>query len=560
LWVRDDLDGYGAMITWDVADGIPELASVTIVHNGRPSPVLPPMPVWGAPGAEWLAWGHARDAFRATAQYAGPPRYPDGDVLLLTLRIGLTSEHARAKLADIDVGHVPHIIRTLKNVRRMAGDQWLRELEDDDPYSTRPSTTLDRNRAVWPHPDAETIRADSEAIKADLAAIDDLQATFARLVESDRPADILKDLPAQTSKVTHVVQTALADGPTRRNWKTDHQNGTIVHRRPGERGQVTVVDDRTDVQELFGRAFLNHALDLTGTYGVAVVDVLVGMIRDDLQRSGAGRLTLALDDLAKRVGLRQRTQAERINARARIFSIVRTLAALWIAVPNTKKVRVDGRLVDMSFFAPLILLQHVGCVPRRQLVLDGFGMAWEPFEIQFCGSDALLQHARLGNHALEVLGSTARRDAIPGGQASGSWARAIVAAVQRLCRINARYTVTERRERLLTMYTGEPHLDNVLKDRRTARRAVTYWSDAIKILQTLDGGPMFQTIDDPTAPAGHGWALEWRRQVVTLRVHPEALEVRGLEAVIAGRKRRDQTPRPALPRPGRPSTRRARAD
>jgi hypothetical protein len=561
LYVRADLDGYAAMLAWDGpprrADETGTVHTVTLAYGREDRPCALSSLTIAFPG---LPWG----ANLPTSASLTQPELPH---LLVAFQPGMNDDAVEMMLQVLPAEHRPQIPAILASLGRIASDQWRRELAFDDPDPSRPSTTLDRDRAVWPNPTDATIRADSETIEADLAVIEDLRARFARLVEGDLPAHILDDLPAhilddlpaQTSKATHLAQIAIADAPTRRGWAPVDQDGAIVHRRQGEDGRVTVVLDPNALLGLqVASAFWDHTLGLAGMYGVAAVDVLVGMVRDDVQRSGAGMVTLALDDLARRIGMRQRTQAERLAARAQVFSIVRNFAAMRVEANTRSKVRSGGRLVDMSWYSPLIVIEDVQMPSGGQLAFDG--SAPTPYAIRYRGSDVLLRQARLGNVALPVLGETSRRDAIPAGQPPGSWARAIFTAVVRLCRLRGSYTVSAPREVLLTMYAGAPHLDDVLSDRRSARRAVIYWTDALRILRTLDGEPMFDTIDDPTAPKGRGWARDWRKQVVTLQLHREAREVKGLDEVIAGRERYASTARPALPRPGRPSTRRARAD
>jgi hypothetical protein len=553
LYVHDDIDGYAAILAWDGpprrADEAAIVHTVTLAYNREDGPR----------GLSKLS--------KLTITYPGktvghyPPLPADLPHLLVTFYPDMSDDAVAQILQVVPEEHRPHMPGIFAAIGRITGDQWRRELAMDDPGPSRPSATLDRDRTLWPDPDDATIHADRATIDADLATIESLRVMVARAVEgeADPPAHILDDLPAQTSMATHLAQIALADAPTRRGWSSDDQAGEVVHRRPGEGGHVTVVPDPTNLLGLrVASAFWNHTLDLTGAHGVAAVDVLVGMVRDDLQRTGAGMVTIGLDDLARRVGLRQQTQAERLAARARVFDIVRIIAAMRVEVPNSQtKVRSGNRLVDMSWYSPLIVIEDVQMPTGGQLALDG--SAPTPHAIRYRGSDVLLRHARIGNRALPVLGETVRRDAIPAGQPSGSWARSICTAVMFLCRVSGTYTVTRSREVLLTMYAGAPHLDDVLSVSKHARRAVTYWTDALAILQTLDGGPMFETIDDPPAPTGRGWALAWRRQVVTLRVRRDAPEVKGLDAVIAGRDaRKASMALPVAPRRGRP--RRARTE
>jgi hypothetical protein len=550
LWVRDDLDGYGAMITWDVADGIPALASVTIVHNGRPTIPVPPMPARGAPGAEWLAWGRAREAAREAGHYR-PLSADDVDVLILTLWPGMTADDVRTILAGIDDAHAPGIVRALDAMRRVARDQWQRDLLEDVVVSTRPTASLARDRATMPVPDPEVVRADKIAIWADINIIDDLRLAVAQAVEAtdvtppspSRP--IPDDLPTQTGIGLHTLGTALADGPSGYHWGHDATTGAIQHARPGAGGRVTVGDDpgspAVDPGSAAVAAWLSPASEATirraGLRGYGCLQVVTGMLREALTREGITTVQVELDHLARVVGLTNHgsTHDERMAARRQVHDILRTIAAIHIETGEPRvAIRERGKIVTYAWHARVWAIEAVlvpPASPSGQMPLVGLDTV--PHAIRVRASDQLARLARIGNRALPVLGKGNRLDAIPAGQPSGSWARAIGYATIYHARVRATHTLTLPRRDLLCTYPGDPHPENAV--RRNGRRAVTYWNGARQILATLAGGPLWRAIDDPPPPAGRGWAEKWMRQSVVLTLNPEAPEMAGLDAVVAGR-------------------------
>lgn len=558
VYIRDDLDGYGAVLAWDgpsraegervtVTDVTlaydatgPVLSGITIAYPGQPTFPAPPLPLAGETVEAWKA------------RTGAPGSMTDaGDVLLVTLRPGMTDTDLQAVLATIeDPAHVQGILVTLATLRRVASTQWQGELADDTPWPTRPLASLDRDREAIPVPDPALVNADRAAIWADLQAIDDLRAAIAHVTikaasdatgaaisEAPSPSDpIPEDLPTQTALPVHLAGAALTDGPTGRHWVDDEGTGRIVHARPGASGRVTVgTVEAVDAVPAWAMTAARATLTRAGTYGFACLQTVIGMTREALAREGTATVQVELDHLARKVGLPVRTYADRMTTRRQVHDILRTIAAMRIETGEPRvKVRERGKIVSHAWQAPLMVIEAV-LMPEDvgQLTLDGTGPI--PRAIRFRGSDRLVRDARIGNRVLPVLGKGNRIDAIPAGQPSGSWARSIAYAAIYYARLRGSATIMLNRRDLLCTYPGDPHPLDLLADQRSARRAVAYWKFALDILRTLNGVPFLHSVEDPDPQTGRGWAAQWMGQSVLMRLHPDAPEIEGIDDVAAGR-------------------------
>lgn len=569
VYVRDDLDGYGAILHWEgppraegevvavtnVTMGYDPasltIATVTIAYPGRPTFPAPSLPTAGESVEAW-----------ATRTGAPGQMTDAGDVLLVTLRLDMTATDVQAVLAGAPVGrHAQGLLATLATLRRVAATQWRAELKRDEAWPTRPLASVVRDREALPSPDPVQVEQDQARIWDDLQALDDLHALVSQVLEqgpapetvTPTPSNpIPTDLPTQTSPPVDTVSKALADGRSGRNWGQDDVTGEPVHKRPGASGQARVVEtDATETMPAWTRPASEATLTRGGLNALSALQTAIGMTRDAYVRTGVGTVQVELDHLARVIGLRARTHTERMRHRRDVHDYLRLIAAIRVETDEPRvPVRERGKVVQMSWRSSLIVIEEVLLdVEDGQITIDGTGRV--PRAVRFRGSDRLFRHARLGNRALPVLGKGNRLDAIPAGQPSGSWARGIgYAAIYHGRRI-ANHSVSLTREQWLTTYPGDPHPLDLTGNPKRAGRAVEYWTQALDILRTLPGGPLIASMVDPDPPKGRGWVQAWLRQDVLVRLHRDAPEVFGLDAVQAGRADHAAAEQ-ARRRPGRP--------
>ena len=453
-------------------------------------------------------------------------------VMLLTLTTGMTASQVHAAIRDTDPEHYPGVLSALTSLKRSVGVRWYRDLDTDTDQPSRPTLTLRRDREVMPDPDPDQVAQDRATIAADLVAID---ALWAMVVTAIEKAEATVPLPGavrqQTAWPIDLVGQAVTDAPSGRGWSQDDQSRRHVHRRPGNKGLVSVGDDGP-LREIT----LASMLEVRATMGIhtlTLVQNLIGLARDGVGNAKGGIVTINLDDLARRLHGRSRGPVEVAERRATLWKQVRFIASLRVEGPGPyQRIKQDGKKVDMAWFHPVIAIEGVLAEATGQLTLDGLHPA--PAVIKIRASDRLATDAGLGDRALPVLGELGRVVTIPTGKPRGSWAQAIAYALGFEARKRSSSTVHVTREYLLTHYPGDPHPMYLLENPKRMRRAVDYWQGALKVIQRELPG-LIETIEDPEVPTGHGWADQWFKQHVLIRLGLDAPEMVGLRDLIAGK-------------------------
>jgi len=528
IYIRDDLDGYAGMIDSGYRSGPPDrdgtartMTTVTLTYQ----------PPGGMRALDAVAVGYPMPA-DALAQ---GPHVLDAwarDPMLLLLTTSMTAGEVRDAIRGTGPGHHAGITTALATLSQSVGEQWHRDLDTDTDAPSRPTLTLDRDREAMPSPDPDHVAQDRAMIGIDLAALDALRALVADAIGSDGATDPVPGvIRQQTAWAVDLAGQALTDAPTGRGWSVDDQAGNAVHRRPGNTGQVSVGDGRVPG---FALTAIREAMPRTGTHGIALLQTVITMARDAVGDAAGWIVTVNLDDLARRVhGQRARGVAETGRRRAWAWDQVRLLASLRVEGQGPRsRIRTGGKMVEMAWYHPLIVVEGVLAQINGQIALDG--MHGIPVAVRIRASDRLASDARLGNRAMPVLGELGRVMTIPAGQPGGSWARAITHALVFEARKRRNRVVMVSRQYLLTHYPGDPHPMDLLGDRKRMRRAVEYWEGALQAIGTHLPG-LIEDIKYPEAPTGRGWSAQWLAARVLVRLGLDAPETAGLRDLIAGR-------------------------
>jgi len=563
IYIRDDLDGY---VGW-VDTGVPRNAGIeahrTAVLNAHTlTTVILTYHQGDAPGLQSVAITHPQPLV--------PIDDPDPDgatliqpfpkiarrslsVMLMALTTGMTESQVHAAIRDTDPEHYPGVLSALTSLKQSVGMQWYGDLDADTDRPSRPTLTLDRDREVMPDPDPDQVAQDRATIAADLAAIDALYAMVATAIETAQAsvpmpgevrqqvatdiekAEAIVPMPGvvrqQTAWAVDLVGQAVTDAPSGRGWTQNDQAGLDMHRRPGNTGRITLGGDR-QLRD-FALAAMREAMQKTDSHVLPLLYILITLARKAVDDEKGGIVTIHLDALARRLYGRSRGPVESAERRASLWDQVRFIASLRVEGPGPRmKIRDYGKLVGMAWFHPLIVIEGVLATITEQIALDGLHPA--PAVIKIRASDRLASNARLGDRALPVLGELSRVMMIPAGKPGGSWARAITHALVFEARKLSNSTVDVTREYLLTHYPGDPHPMDLLDDPKSSRRAVEYWKGALKVI-SRDLPGLIEHIEDPEVPTGHGWADQWLKQEVLIRLGPDAPEMVGLRNLIAGK-------------------------
>ena len=539
IYIRDDLDGY---VGW-VDTGVPRNAGIeahrTAALNAHALTTVILTYLQGdAPGLQSVAITHPQPLVpiddpdpEGATQIQPRPKVARRSlsVMLMALTTGMTASQVHAAIRDTDPEHYPGVLSALTSLKQSVGMQWYGDLDADTDRPSRPTLTLDRDREVMPDPDPDQVAQDRATIAADLAAIDALYAMVATAIEK---AEAIVPMPRvvrqQTAWAVDLVGQAVTDAPSGRGWIQNDQAGLDMHRRPGNTGRITLGGDRQLPD--FALAAMREAMPKLGTHGMPLLHILLTLARNAVDNAENGIVTMHLDALARRLYGRSRGPVEPAERRASLWDQVRFIASLRVEGPGPRmKIRDHGKLVEMAWFHPLIVIEGVLAEATGQLTLDG--MHPVPAVIKIRASDRLASNARLGDRALPVLGELSRVMMIPAGKPGGSWARAITHALVLEARKRSNSTVDVTREYLLTHYPGDPHPRDLLDDPKSSRRAVEYWKGALKVIcRDLPG--LIEHIEDPEVPTGHGWADQWLKQEVLIRLGLDAPEMLGLRKLI----------------------------
>lgn len=454
------------------------------------------------------------------------------DNMLVTLTTGMTAAEVYSIIRGIDPGHHAEIELALARLRKSMGDQWNRDLDTDTNQPTRPTLTLDRDRETMPNPDPDHVAQDRATIVRDLDAIDDLRAMVATAIEKVQATDpIPGNVPQQTAWPVNLVAQAVTDAPSGTGWTRNDQAEQLTHQRPGNTGQIIA---RNDAQlPDFALAAMQATMPKLGMQGLALLEILLTLVRNAVDDTNGGIVTINLDALARRLHGRSRGPVEAAGRRAALWDQVRFIASLRVEGPGPRlKIRDRGKMVEMAWFHPLITIEGVLADATGRLTLDGLHPA--PVIIKVRASDRFATLARLGNRALPVLGELGRVMTIAAGKPGGSWARAITHALVFEARKQCNRIVHVTRKYLLTHYPGHPHPLDLLGNPKSSHRAVEYWAGALEVIRR-DLPGLIEHIEDPEKPTGRGWAGTWLEQRVLIRLSLDAPEMAGLRDLISGR-------------------------
>ncbi len=261
--------------------------------------------------------------------------------------------------------------------------------------------------------------------------------------------------------------------------------------------------------------------------------------------SDLGFVDVDLDELISRVGLDPRSRAERDVMRLQIWRALNVIAAT--RVIGARRVRVKDRstrkYVELESSDPLLTVSPFVRVGQQAT----FAIGVAPLAVTMSLTPWL--HEWRGNRrVLTDFGNTLKVTAIPIGQPSGAWARAIGHALLQFWReqatkatfkrtgdeheITARFRPFTRRE-LLEFLPPKPTLATVLAS-ANPRRAVKYWDDAISALKTADVIAHYDG-GSPAALPRQGWAETWATEPLDIR--PPEPEMRDLKAISDSAKR-----------------------
>lgn len=449
--------------------------------------------------------------------------------VLLTLTPGMTEADVVALIKGTDPGQHASIAFVLENLLMLVRRHWLKDLSNDVRVPCRPMLTLDRDREVMPVPDTAQVARDREGIVADIAAIGRLSPSVANAIAiNEAMVGNRGTVRQQTAWSADLLGQAVTDAPSWRNWNEDDQARRPVHRRPGNPGQVSLVNGVGPPDHAL--APMREASLETGSQGIPLLHTLLTLARDASGSANGGVVTMDLDELAMRLFGRSRGPVEAAQRRATLWEQVRFIANLRVEGPGPRvKIRQGTGWVDMAWFHPLIVIEGLLTGATGPVTPEGLHQA--PAVIEFRASDRFARDATLGNRALPVLGVLKRVIEVPSGTPSGSWAKAIVFALLFEARKRSCATVEVSRRYLLTHYPGNPHPEDMTDDPRTSRRAVEYWHRAIETIKR-DVGGLIETIEDPEAPTGRGWAARWLKQTIVIRLGLDVPETAGLRKLI----------------------------
>jgi len=477
----------------------------------------------GLPDADTIILGQPRP--RVFRLRRGPAH------VLVTLTLGMNEAEVVALMRGTDPGQHAAIASILESLLKLVGKYWLQDLAKDVRVPCRPTLTLDRDREVMPDPDPAQVAHDRADIAADIMAIRSLSTNVANAIAMDAAMVGKRGIVRQqTAWTIDLLGQAVTDAPSGRGWSKDDQAGRPVHRRPGNTGQVSLGNDEGLPE--YALAAMREANLKTGNQGMALLHSLLTLARDAFGSANGGVVTIDLDELAIRLFGRSRGPVEAAERRATLWEQVRFIANLRVEGPGPRvKIRQGTGWVDMAWFHPLIVIEGMLTGATGPVTLEGLQA---PAVIEFRASDRFARDAKLGNRALPVLGVLGRVVKIRAGNPSGSWAQAVVYALLFEARKRSCATVEVTRTYLLTHYPGNPHPMDIIGNPNTSRRAVEYWAGAMKTIKK-DVGGLIETIEDPEAPTGHGWAARWLKQRIVIRLGLDVPETAGLRELIDGR-------------------------
>ena len=338
---------------------------------------------------------------------------------------------------------------------------------------------------------------------------------------------VVKPVPRQTAWPINLALNAVQDGPSGRNWNQDVEPGTDKHRRQGDTGYISLGEIQLPD---FMLPAMRHVLANMGTSATALFQVILKMAIDNVDNRDRDVFTVDIDHLAREVYGKSHSNAE--QRRAIVWDEIRLLASLRVTGPGPwmrNPIKRNGVIVAMAWDHPLITLEYALRPPEQTAV---------PYLIQLRASSRLAKSVTLGRRALPVIGDTSRIMQIPAGQASGSWARTISDALMLEARMQRSNILHVTRRCLLIGNPGQPHVLDLLEDRKVKRRAVEYWLGALEVIRR-DLPGLIEHIDDPEVPTGRGWEHQWLDQTVTITLALDVPETQGLSKLMQDKASRE---------------------
>jgi hypothetical protein len=365
--------------------------------------------------------------------------------------------------------------------------------------------------------------------------VDDIRALLkARVTADPAPVVLPRQIPQYTFMEARNLAVAIADGPTRQNWRERLDEATLEHVMPKQPVKV----------RLAGMDTVNGPDDLRETYRAMSAQlrafdlstVLLLHVAIELVLSNPGKPVL-VDDLIRAVGWSPRSSAERTAMREQIWEWVQAFDAMAVhgrrpgvyVDPVTKKsldltsedalVRVIGKRFEAG---------RPGAPPVEITLVAG------PWLDAFRGNSGVLQH----------FGDIRKIAEIAGGKPSGAWARSIGLALNQLWReranraevlpvesgigdrLSQRFTAMFppfTRLELLNMFRAEPWVEDVLAGDKPGR-AREYWDGAIRKLRSA--GVIGHYAETPSRLTGRrkGWQETW--------LHEDRLDIRPKETAV----------------------------
>lgn len=268
-----------------------------------------------------------------------------------------------------------------------------------------------------------------------------------------------------------------------------------------------------------------------------------------------GEMTVTLDELMQLVGLRPRSEAERSERRAMIWSSLQTIGRAQVygrrsgkfADSKTKKA------LDLSVTGPLLLVSTERT--SAQALLDGD----DPPSTVTLRPSTWLDGLRGNAQVLTYFGDLSSIVSIPDGTPSGALAQRIGIFLNQRWRESARKAEVIRvgetkhetakyqsftRRGVLEFSKHLAEVEAILRG-PAPQRAMAYWEKAIDILKTVQVVGHYKDLGRLTS-GRKGWQDEWLDQRIDIRpgrVGTKAIVALHGKSAVAGTKKKRATPK-----------------
>jgi len=382
-----------------------------------------------------------------------------------------------------------------------------------------------------------------------------------------RPPRRTGPLPQPTAQEIRNAGIALADGPYREHWEALEGELALVHILPEAPLQAKLTGT---VLPWWGlpekQTHLWAVLQEAGIPAVLLLFETLGRLLELPETRSQVRVDL--DELARAIGLNQRSSAARRESREKVYKLLLLLENLEVhgARNGVWKDPHTGAVLDLRSQDPLLRL--TGKRMPLQSTLDDSGI---PTEVAFTYG-AWLEKFRGNRRILTDLGDLRRLAEIPTGKPSGALAQRIGLALNQKWREKAAHGDLRRvgedpkhrtfpawftRQELCELYRGEPDLVAILEGHDPGR-ARQYWREAIKILKQQPAViGYYKEIDTlPRIGSGiTGWQDAWyAEQRLDIRPARETTEAIGEINAAAKKARAARSRKPKKPAAEDPRT------